>query len=265
MDNVTVLFNASVWRETLLILWWGSPRNLNEEILVFSSHLLEVWWFNPTFNLVIENLLFQCKTRLNFFFIYVVLQTQLIILEDYADPFDAQKTREQREAERVGENDGYMEPYDAQQMITGEAFISCWRFIQLLPSAPDLCGLPLNDRIPVSSASGLGIWTRSPGAPCTLWGGHGNCAAFGQWVQFPAPASSFLSLFPGTILWKGSRPSEHSPLPHRHLFSDAAPRSPLYGPVWPFVKTSQHLGSSAVRRPITCSPDLFIPSLHCFS
>lgn len=42
----------------------------------------------------------------------------VIILEDYADPFDAQKTREQREAEREGENDGYMEPYDAQQMIT---------------------------------------------------------------------------------------------------------------------------------------------------
>uniref|UniRef100_A0A668AAX2 SH2 domain-containing adapter protein E n=1 Tax=Myripristis murdjan TaxID=586833 RepID=A0A668AAX2_9TELE len=42
----------------------------------------------------------------------------VIILEDYADPFDAQKTREQREAERVGENDGYMEPYDAQQMIS---------------------------------------------------------------------------------------------------------------------------------------------------
>ncbi|XP_048849265.1 SH2 domain-containing adapter protein E-like [Brienomyrus brachyistius] len=42
----------------------------------------------------------------------------VIILEDYSDPFDAQKTREQREAERVGENDGYVEPYDAQQMIT---------------------------------------------------------------------------------------------------------------------------------------------------
>ncbi|XP_029023858.1 SH2 domain-containing adapter protein E-like isoform X2 [Betta splendens] len=42
----------------------------------------------------------------------------VIIVEDYADPFDAQKTREQREAERLGENDGYMEPYDAQQMIT---------------------------------------------------------------------------------------------------------------------------------------------------
>ncbi|XP_010900372.1 SH2 domain-containing adapter protein E [Esox lucius] len=42
----------------------------------------------------------------------------VIILEDYADPFDAQKTREQRDVEREGENDGYMEPYDAQQMIT---------------------------------------------------------------------------------------------------------------------------------------------------
>ncbi|KAJ8000333.1 hypothetical protein DPEC_G00203740 [Dallia pectoralis] len=42
----------------------------------------------------------------------------VIILEDYADPFDAQKTREQRDAEREGENDGYIEPYDAQQMIS---------------------------------------------------------------------------------------------------------------------------------------------------
>ncbi|KAJ3608802.1 hypothetical protein NHX12_023332 [Muraenolepis orangiensis] len=39
----------------------------------------------------------------------------VVILEDYADPFDAQK---KSEAERAGENDGYMEPYDAQQMIT---------------------------------------------------------------------------------------------------------------------------------------------------
>lgn len=53
-----------------------------------------------------------------------------VILEDYADPFDAQKTREQREAERVGENDGYMEPYDAQQMITGETFSN----MRILPS-----------------------------------------------------------------------------------------------------------------------------------
>lgn len=55
-------------------------------------------------------------------FLPLFLSIQVIILEDYADPFDAQKTREQREAERVGENDGYMEPYDAQQMITGKLF-----------------------------------------------------------------------------------------------------------------------------------------------
>ncbi|KAL0962545.1 hypothetical protein UPYG_G00341530 [Umbra pygmaea] len=47
-----------------------------------------------------------------------ICKTEVIIFEDYADPFDAQKTREQRDAEREGENDGYMEPYDAQQMIT---------------------------------------------------------------------------------------------------------------------------------------------------
>lgn len=44
---------------------------------------------------------------------------KVIILEDYADPYDATRTKGQRDAERVGENDGYMEPYDAQQMITG--------------------------------------------------------------------------------------------------------------------------------------------------
>ncbi|KFP02794.1 SH2 domain-containing adapter protein E, partial [Calypte anna] len=46
---------------------------------------------------------------------------QVIILEDYADPYDAKRTKGQREAERLGENDGYMEPYDAQQMITEPA------------------------------------------------------------------------------------------------------------------------------------------------
>ncbi|XP_069584995.1 SH2 domain-containing adapter protein E [Ranitomeya imitator] len=47
-----------------------------------------------------------------------VKEDTIIILEDYADPYDAKLTKEQRDAERVGENDGYMEPYDAQQMIT---------------------------------------------------------------------------------------------------------------------------------------------------
>uniref|UniRef100_A0A8C9CYY2 SH2 domain-containing adapter protein E n=1 Tax=Phocoena sinus TaxID=42100 RepID=A0A8C9CYY2_PHOSS len=45
-------------------------------------------------------------------------QDTVIILEDYADPYDAKWTKGQRDAERVGENDGYMEPYDAQPMIT---------------------------------------------------------------------------------------------------------------------------------------------------
>ncbi|XP_040267761.1 SH2 domain-containing adapter protein E [Bufo bufo] len=47
-----------------------------------------------------------------------IKEETIIILEDYADPYDAKRTKGQRDAERVGENDGYMEPYDAQQMIT---------------------------------------------------------------------------------------------------------------------------------------------------
>ncbi|XP_062385251.1 SH2 domain-containing adapter protein E-like [Sardina pilchardus] len=42
----------------------------------------------------------------------------LIIREDYADPFDAQRNRKQSVSPGRGENDGYMEPYDAQQLIT---------------------------------------------------------------------------------------------------------------------------------------------------
>ncbi|XP_039074931.1 SH2 domain-containing adapter protein E isoform X1 [Hyaena hyaena] len=49
---------------------------------------------------------------------YISRLIKVIILEDYADPYDATRTKGQRDAERVGENDGYMEPYDAQQMIT---------------------------------------------------------------------------------------------------------------------------------------------------
>ncbi|NXR43970.1 SHE protein, partial [Hippolais icterina] len=47
-----------------------------------------------------------------------LFSAQVIILEDYADPYDAKRTKGQRDVERLGENDGYMEPYDAQQMIT---------------------------------------------------------------------------------------------------------------------------------------------------
>ncbi|XP_038962463.1 SH2 domain-containing adapter protein F isoform X3 [Rattus norvegicus] len=47
---------------------------------------------------------------------------RLAILEDYADPFDVQETGEgsggtSGAAEKVPENDGYMEPYEAQKMM----------------------------------------------------------------------------------------------------------------------------------------------------
>lgn len=46
---------------------------------------------------------------------------QLIILEDYADPFDAEQAGgAQTTTEKVTtENDGYMEPYEAQKMMAG--------------------------------------------------------------------------------------------------------------------------------------------------
>ncbi|KFQ91097.1 SH2 domain-containing adapter protein F, partial [Nipponia nippon] len=43
---------------------------------------------------------------------------QLAVLEDYADPFDAaQVAVSQAGLEKVTENDGYMEPYEAQKMM----------------------------------------------------------------------------------------------------------------------------------------------------
>nr|XP_033776916.1 SH2 domain-containing adapter protein F [Geotrypetes seraphini] len=45
-------------------------------------------------------------------------QEKVIILEDYADPFDAKTTSGSQIApEKVTENDGYMEPYEAQKMM----------------------------------------------------------------------------------------------------------------------------------------------------
>lgn len=47
---------------------------------------------------------------------------QLAVLEDYADPFDAaQVAGSQAGLEKVTENDGYMEPYEAQKMMAGKA------------------------------------------------------------------------------------------------------------------------------------------------
>jgi hypothetical protein len=49
----------------------------------------------------------------------------LAILEDYADPFDVQETGEGSGGTsgapgKVPENDGYMEPYEAQKMMAGK-------------------------------------------------------------------------------------------------------------------------------------------------
>lgn len=51
---------------------------------------------------------------------------QLIILEDYADPFDAEQAGgTQTSTEKVTtENDGYMEPYEAQKMMAGTSTLS---------------------------------------------------------------------------------------------------------------------------------------------
>ncbi|XP_072258373.1 uncharacterized protein [Pyxicephalus adspersus] len=48
-------------------------------------------------------------------------QDKVVIVEDYADPFDAkQGPGSQVTAEIVTENDGYMEPYEAQKMMAGK-------------------------------------------------------------------------------------------------------------------------------------------------
>lgn len=56
-----------------------------------------------------------------FLVLFFFLLLQLIILEDYADPFDAEQAGgTQTSTEKVTtENDGYMEPYEAQKMMAG--------------------------------------------------------------------------------------------------------------------------------------------------
>lgn len=72
---------------------------------------------------------------------------QLIILEDYADPFDAEQAGgTQTTTEKVTtENDGYMEPYEAQKMMAGRSillqfsFFFLFFFILQAPFFPYLC------------------------------------------------------------------------------------------------------------------------------
>lgn len=83
---------------------------------------------------------FPLFLHLTFFLVFFLVPPppQLIILEDYADPFDAEKAGggsggssggggggTQTNTEKVTtENDGYMEPYEAQKMMAGKSRLS---------------------------------------------------------------------------------------------------------------------------------------------
>ncbi|MBN3325504.1 SHF protein, partial [Atractosteus spatula] len=64
--------------------------------------------------------------------LYICLPLKLIILEDYADPFDAkQASGTQAVQEKVTENDGYMEPYEAQKMMAGKTALYIYHYGKL--------------------------------------------------------------------------------------------------------------------------------------
>lgn len=69
-------------------------------------------------------------SHLSFFSLFL----QFIILEDYADPFDAEQAGgTQTTTEKVTtENDGYMEPYEAQKMMAGRSTLS---ILSLVPGS----------------------------------------------------------------------------------------------------------------------------------
>lgn len=61
-------------------------------------------------------------------------------MEDYADPFDAadQAGGTQSSAEKPVENDGYMEPYEAQKMMAGKVWVLSSRRIWVSRFSMDL-------------------------------------------------------------------------------------------------------------------------------
>ncbi len=80
---------------------------------------------------------------------------QLIILEDYADPFDAadQAGGTQTVTEKPTENDGYMEPYEAQKMMAGR-MIYCIIFCVVQLDDCELCSGFWESIIKLDNASG---------------------------------------------------------------------------------------------------------------
>lgn len=51
-------------------------------------------------------------------FVFVFFCLQVLIADDYSDPFDA---KSEGTKGGKGENTGYMEPYEAQRIMTGKA------------------------------------------------------------------------------------------------------------------------------------------------
>lgn len=93
------------------LLWWISSGPVLSRSSISHTTLL-------TSNSSCQS---PCFSLLNDHSFFVVCLLQLIILEDYADPFDAEQAGgTQTTTEKVTtENDGYMEPYEAQKMMAG--------------------------------------------------------------------------------------------------------------------------------------------------
>lgn len=96
----------------------------------------------------------------------LTLILQLAILEDYADPFDIQETGESPAgasgaSEKVPENDGYMEPYEAQKMMAGKqwpAWGVCVRggVGRGTPWGLNVCRIDLSPQLKVKSTAPCG-------------------------------------------------------------------------------------------------------------
>lgn len=140
-----------------------------------------------------------------------------------------------------------MEPYDAQQMITGEIFLLIISLLLasvfLFPSAPDGVGT-------TKTGSPGALRTPRRVAMATVLRVDNGCSFL---LLLPLSCLCFLVLFSR----KEVPPPQRTP---SHLLSDAAPCLAVQGPVRPFITTSQHLGSCAVHHPITWPADL---PLHC--
>lgn len=185
---------------------------------------------------------------------------QVIILEDYADPFDAQKTREQREAERSGENDGYMEPYDAQQMITGKTLVLAFGYFPSSSSQRPHSPWANVQVLVSSTASQRRNWL--PRCSLCPRGGHGDCMR-SFWTMGVISCSRFL--FPVCVSWCYSlkrKPALIVPPP-----TTTSTPPPGRSPRQPACQAIYHHFPGS-RKHVVLSPNRmlswpFPPSFHC--